>query len=1314
MSKTRSTLIKTSPKKATSISRTRNRTKVEPIDEETDRTRGAINEEESVKLIKRAKNIEKVEPVKQEMTKKITRTKKIENIDEEKPKSIRGRKKKSVEEPVNQIVTNVDELSIQRENVDNNEYVDDNVDDVLENSEWAKQEYKKLDLRGHIYQIPDTYIGGDIKAERQERLFDLKMNKFVEEEISLPVGVERLFVEVVSNAGDNAYRSASQNINPGTIKITMDDEWISVRNGGIPILIEMHPTENVYNPELIFGNLLTSSAYVEDKYRTTSSRNGLGIKLVNIFSKNFMIEIGDSVNKKLYKQAWHNNMLEREEAIIKPYTGKSYVEVKYKLDFIRFGYEKYPEEAFKLYARHAADISFTCKVPVLFNENKLHVQDIKDYAKLYFGHDLPNHFVYYRWEEGVETVKKGRIEKSVNKLAIPEIELIVLDGCDNALTVAFVNGMWTKGGGEHLSSCYTSVSKSLLALVNDSQNKKGGKSTKNQIKLTIGDVRRHLSIITSFRIRGPKFDSQSKNVLVGPKASEFKLKIPEDLLNNVKKWDIVDRLHQEVVVRQERLASKTDGRKGGRIKLLRGVNANLAGTSESHKCVMCCVEGNSAFEYVSSLRAALGEYGHNYYGCIPIKGKSLNVRNCGFEKIYDNAEILELKKALGIKEKVDYMIDQNFRELNYGSLMIVSDQDPDGIHITGLIINIIDFLYPSLLKRGYVKSLRTPLIRAFKGTKPLSFYTQNQYDQWYSTSPKGYEIVYCKGLASSTEKDVKEDVKDMKIVQYIYDELAPTKIDLVFNKKFADNRKEWIMKYWIPDYEVGELLNEKISEFIDHEFSKFSVVNVKRSIPSLLDGFKISQRKIIWGAMNWWGKKDKSLEKLDSLACHISSYTHYHHGPKSLEGALVNMAQDYVGANNMPLFVPHGMFGSRLNSGISGASRYLKTKPDWMWPYIFIDDDKFLYEQIEEEGYKDEPKTFFPIVPLQLINSAKGIATGWSTETPMCHPLDIINWLLCRIYNKPLPTIIPWFKGFKGTVKMIQRKTVNSITSPVPLATSPKPIDNNDDTEPIDDENRDPMGEDHVGLGKNSYATIGTFEVNGIKRNKYTVTVNELPIGRYSNGYKDWLEKMIDDKKISRYESFCEPNSVKFVIHGMSEEPTIKNLRLERTFGLSNMVMLDDNYKPIKLDSIQQMLEVWFNIRIVYYQTRKDFKLKDIRTQIAKHQRRIEFISACLNGDIKYAKVSKDELYRQMDKFGFEHELAKDVKIYNLTLEQIKKAETQIATLIKQADILEKTSPGQLWAIDLNAFADEYKKRDAIEQKTNKKTTTRKRKTNKD
>ena len=246
------------------------------------------------------------------------------------------------------------------------------VKDFLDSGASGNDEYRVgasnysryKDPRDHIYNICDSYVGSDAKMERHERVLNLETGLFEEKEISLTQAVERIFVEISSNAGDNVARSLRQGIDPGEVTITMDRHTIKVRNGGIPIPIEMHPDEeNMYAPELIFGNLFSSSNYDKTKTRTECGRNGFGAKLTNIFSKDFHVTIADHHNGLLYKQHWSDNMKTRRDPVItKLKEGvKPFVEIVYTMDFERFGYAEYPDEAFELFARHCADMAFALK-----------------------------------------------------------------------------------------------------------------------------------------------------------------------------------------------------------------------------------------------------------------------------------------------------------------------------------------------------------------------------------------------------------------------------------------------------------------------------------------------------------------------------------------------------------------------------------------------------------------------------------------------------------------------------------------------------------------------------------------------------------------------------------------------------------------------------------------------------------------------------------------------------------------------------------------------------------------------------------------
>ncbi len=1197
-----------------------------------------------------------------------------------------------------------------------------------ENFRVVATDYQRYeDTREHIYNITDTYIGSDEQMPRSERVLNLETSVFQEEEITIPEGVERIFVEVSSNAGDNAARSLRNGIDPGTVKINMDRHTITVRNGGVPIPVEMHPTEQMWAPQLIFGMLHSSSNYDKSKVRTECGRNGYGAKLTNIFSKKFTVTVGDPHNQKHYYQEWRENMTQRDEPVIKEgYTGEPFVEVSYTMDFQRFGYEYYPDEAFKLYARHAADMSFSVKVPVSFNGKKLNVQKAKDYARLYLGAEaVKKSIVYYQWPKGTETVTKAGVERAVNKGAVPTIEICAVDTPDEALNVSFVNGMWTRNGGVHADAAFKAVATSLINTVNGSgsNKKKKKQSSSKQAKLNLGDVKRHVSMFVSCWLGDPKFDSQSKAMLKSPTP---KITIDDKILQPIMKWDLVNRLYAELEAKQFRMSSKTDGKKRRYLTDLKGEDANDAGTTNSHNCTLYVTEGKSAMGFAEKM-LSLYDNGRDFIGLMPLKGKPLNVTNASPEQIHENKEIIEIKRMLGLRDRVDYMLDENYETLRYGHLVVLADADIDGKHILGLVYNMFYQKYPTLLARGYVKYLRTKIIEVSKNKEVIKFYSTHEYEEWKENTPDYTKWAhrYFKGLGTSEDADIAEEFTSPKFVQSVFDELTPISLDLAFDKRFADARKKWI-EDWQPDFKVETMTVQPISAFVNHELIQFSIEDIARSIPRFMDGLKVSQRKIIWGSMRKWKgsiwSKNKTPEKfkLAALSSYISSETSYHHGEDNLSGAIVNMVHEYTGANNLPYFFPHGQFGTRTHGGKdAGKPRYIFTKPQWWWKFIFKKEDNPLLDIIIDEGNECEPVTLLPVIPLHLINGALGIGTAHSTFIPNHDPLDICAWLSAKILGFVPNDILPWYRGFTGTIKLQNRGKRKSALKKDNTKESDSSSDNmsseksgeTDETSEEYDESDEEEFDKDILVDKNtkySMVTTGKFETHGKSKRSAKVIVTELPIGKATHDYAKGLTIMREKKLISGFSNYSKHDTVHFEITGM-KNPSVRKLKLTKTFGMSNMVLLDTNNRPIKYKSTEEILESFYALRLPYYQKRKDNILKQMQEEINMLNNKILFIRAVVNGIdliksnpnstveeavekgcILSIGLSKKAISPQMEKLGFPAELLQKVALYQCTLEEMEAAQEKLDKLAADIEDLKNIPPEKLWLNDIDEFVAAY------------------------
>ena len=783
------------------------------------------------------------------------------------------------------------------------------------------EDYKKLDQRTHVYVKADTYIGSDEKVERQEWVYDLENNCMEWKTIDFVPGCERLFMEVLSNASDNVGRSRRAGIDPGVIDVSVDEQYVSITNYGLPIPIEIHPVEKMYVPQMIFGSLLTSSNY-EVEERSEAGTNGIGAKAANIFSKEFTILIKDHIRKLSYSQRWEDNMQVVGEPKISPFSEKtSSVSVVYKMDFERFGYpdKVYTPDAIALFARHCVDVSFTAKTTVTFNNSKFALADIREYARLYFGDAVDNAIVHYQWPKGTEVLtKKKGYQVAKDKSISPDVEMILMDTPDEGHQVSFVNCIMTKDGGVHVDAAIKASSDGVIKTINEASVKKLTRSNKGKEldakqkrshTITIGDVKPHVSILVSVRVKNPKFPSQTKTSLESPVP---KITISEETLRGINKWSLISRLDATIQAKQFASTSKKDGKLKGYLKLPKGVDANNAGKYNRADCVLYITEGKSGAGYANTLLGLIPG-GRDNIGVLPMRGKLYNVMDKTTFQIDKNNEISELKAMLGLVDGTHYIDPANFSRLRYGGVMIMADSDVDGKHIIGLILNFFHCRFPSLLARGYVLYYRTPTLRVSLGKTSNKFYTQREYEVWRDSTKnyKTWKHKYYKGLGTSKDSEIKEDFETPRVVTCFYDEHAPEAMRLAFDKGYANKRKEWMSK-WKPGINVENVEMQPISSFINEELVLFSIANTQRSIPKLVDGFKESHRKIIYGAHSKWkvgSKKEYNEVKVAQLTAFIAEKSNYHHGEAILDDVVVGMAQDFTGSNNIPWFSRDGQFG---------------------------------------------------------------------------------------------------------------------------------------------------------------------------------------------------------------------------------------------------------------------------------------------------------------------------------------------------------------------------------------------------------------------
>ena len=749
----------------------------------------------------------------------------------------------------------------------------------------SNKKYTKKDQISHVLLRPEMYIGSTSLRNSDEYIAikDDDGYKIINKNIQSSPAILRIFIEILSNAIDNYQRSVASNIPSSYIKISIDRETgeTVVSNDGDFIPIEMNEEENMYNHSLIFGHLLAGSNFDDSQERLVSGMNGVGATACNIFSKRFTVKGLDPNVGKTFEQTWENNMKDVTKPIIKnTKLKKSYTEISYVPDFERFGVKGYTDDIYNQYMKYVLDTAVLTKVKVYFNEELIPVNNLLTYANLF---ESP-------------TDEKMHIKDGVTE--------VVVTTSTEFESVTFVNGIFTKLGGTHLDAWSEAIFRPIL-------NKLNGK--KDKPALSIKDVKQVFRVFITTTVNNPRFESQSKNKLEFPKVVA---NVKSADINKIWKWSVISDLQDIIKSKEMLVLKKSEKKKKGYTKIDGYDPANYSGTKNSHLCSLILCEGLSAKTYaVAGIEKGIYGYeGRNYFGVLSLTGKILNCRNSNLQVISKNKVITNLIQALGLQYSVDYTNDDNFKTLSYGRVVLLTDSDVDGLHISGLIMNFFHFLFPSLLKRSqpFLVSMITPIVRVFNKGGDILFYDENRFKEFVRNQTKSFKSKYYKGLGTTKTEDI-PDTFGEKMVEYCEDIKTDKSINKVFHKDFADDRKKWLECFNPnPEFSIddgGKMITMNMSSFLDNEVIKFSHDDCKRSIPSLFDGLKQSQRKILFAMKKRNLTYNKQSVKVAQLGGYVAEHTNYHHGEQNLYQTMVKMAHEFPGSNNIPLLYRDGQFG---------------------------------------------------------------------------------------------------------------------------------------------------------------------------------------------------------------------------------------------------------------------------------------------------------------------------------------------------------------------------------------------------------------------
>ena len=1120
--------------------------------------------------------------------------------------------------------------------------------------------YKKLTQREHILQLPDTYIGSRDSHRESRWIYNAEEGRMTWTEVNFNPGLFKIFDELMVNALDHVTRQAAGDKEKRVTKIvvTVTPTQIIVNNDGECIPITMHPEYKVMVPELIFGHLLTSSNYDEAEEKTVGGKNGYGAKLTNIYSKTFVVRTCDG--KKLFEQTFTDNMAVVGKPVLKVVQPtKSFTEIRSTPDLPRFygaSCEAIPNDMLLVLRTRVVDAAAIaaangCRVyltdAVGASATMIPVTSFDQYVRLFTGEDTP---IFYeragpRWE--IAAVLTRHLHS---------------DAVTDDRHISFVNGILTRRGGKHVDA----VARAVLSTFCEGPGKK--------LDLKPAQLKDAVTFFVNATIVNPSFDSQTKETLTTPVAKFGSVfKISDAFVTRLaKEGGLLEEAQAVLDAKLSREAKKSDGK---RTVTVRGIpkleDASWAGGPKSAECTLILTEGDSA---ASTAIAGLKVVGRERYGVFPLKGKILNVKDATMDKKTNNEELTRIKRILGLEHGKVY---KDIKKLRYGRVMIMTDQDVDGSHIKGLLINLFHTEWPELLHLNYICCLMTPLLKATRGGTTQCFFSASEYEKWLPTAGPGWSIKYYKGLGTSTSAEAREYFTSMNTVRFQWDEKAENHIDLAFNKKRADDRKEWLTTYdrgRVIDVPAGGA-DVNYTQFINDELIHFSNADNLRSLPHMMDGLKPSQRKILWAAR----KRNLVSEiKVAQLAGYVSETAAYHHGEVSLTGAIVGMAQNFVGSNNLNLLAPNGQFGTRLQGGADSASpRYIFTALERIQSTIFAKADDPALSWLEDDGQIVEPEYYMPVLPMLLVNGAKGIGTGFSTEVLPHSPKDIVAALRSRLAGEITDLtsvrLVPWWDGFRGPVTLEGKKL----------------------------------------------QTRGCYQF--LDDDTHRVRITELPVGTWTKDYKTFLDKCVtggtgagDSSSAARVlKSFQEAYNdvdVEFILtldseyyHEARTWPAEfeKKFKLVDSVSLTNMVAFDCDGHIQRYASAGAIMEAYYVRRIGGYVQRKTNELARLDAEIVELDARVRFVRAVVSGQLVVANAEDEDLLAGLRALGLPplssatddlraYEYLLRMRVDRLKASAVLDLEKELASIRLVRDTLAAKSAEELWLADLAVFSEAY------------------------
>ena len=440
-----------------------------------------------------------------------------------------------------------------------------------------------------------------------------------------------------------------------------------------------------------------------------------------------------------------------------------------------------------------------------------------------------------------------------------------------------------------------------------------------------------------------------------------------------------------------------------------------------------------------------------------------------------------------------------------------------------------------------------------------------------------------------------------------------------------------------------------LTEYYENDVPAYANYDNIRKLNGI-DGLKLSQRKVVYAAFK---RCYNSWLKTDTMCAQTQIDTNYIHGAANLEVVIDNMVANYVGANNYPLLIGNsGGFGCRISPRPS-AGRYTRIHLADIAKKLFLEIDNEILEKQVFEGDEIEPKFFVPIFPVMFLNGASGMSTGFSNEILPRNPAEVIEYIKKKIAGteRPRMQLLPWFKGHLGKVEFNKE------------------------------------------LNRNESFGVVT------RNNTTSYTITELPIGTEYQKYVEFLDKLCDNGIIVDYDDKCDPKTDKILFNiKTTREFTKKHTDERKLYDAFHLIKslpevlccIDENNRVKEFNSIQDILDMFINIRLKFYDKRKKYILESLKSKISELVSKYTFVLGIVKKTIVVSNKKKDDIIKQIDpidkiiKIDGSYDYLRRMPIHSLTTEKLAELKQQIIDTKAEFDKVKATTIQDMWLGDLH------------------------------